>query len=405
VDEHHNMLTNVRLLFAKEMLGAVRDRRTFFLTVIFPLVFYPMVVAVMSRFGESERVRVETLVPTVLVVDTSGDGTFARALAQTDEFRVIPYFELERAIDALKHDAGHLVMAVSKSKGGEGLGLSVALHYDQTSQFSAIAAASVRRFLEAYLRDIVSAKLDALGYSYSDLSPPLAVTTADIATGESFGRAFLSRLLPYFMVLAVLAGAMGLGAEITAGEKERSTIATLLVSHLSRTEIVLGKFLTVLAISLSSCFLSALGLLVGVYALGSGLTPSSLPTSAVFRLDAAALGWMLVVLVPLAVILAALVVIVGTYARSQKEASTYLLPIYMVIVLVGMVSMTGTGTFGGAQYLIPIANALYVLQSVIVGDVVFRDIVLTLGANVLCGAGLIALAIQLFKREAVLFRS
>ena len=399
------MLKNVRLLFAKELVGAIRDRRTFFLTVIFPLIFYPMVISVMSRFGESERVRVETLVPTVFVVDTSGDSTFARELARTTDFRAIPYLDVDRALDALRHDAGHLVMEVGKGTGGEGLGLTVTLTYDQTSQYSAIAAASVRRFLEGYLKDVVTAKLDALGYNYSDLSPPLTVKTADIATGESFGRLFLSRLLPYFMVLAVLTGAMGLGAEITAGEKERSTIATLLVSHLSRTEIVLGKFLTVLTISLSSCVLSALGLLIGVRAFGGGLTPSSLPTSAVFRLDLVSLGWMLAVLVPLAVILSALVVIVGTYARSQKEASMYLLPIYMIIVLVGMVSMTGTAAFRGAQFLIPVANALYVLQSIIAGDIVFRDIVLTLGANVLCGAILIALAVQLFKREAVLFRS
>jgi sodium transport system permease protein len=399
------MLKNVRHLFAKELLGAIRDRRTFFLTVIFPLLFYPMVISVMSRFSESERVRVDTLVPTVLVVDASGDSTFARELARTTDFHAVPYLDLGRALDALRHDAGHLVMEVAKGTGGEGLGLSVTLHYDQTSQFSAIAAAGVRRFLEGYLKDVVTAKLDALGYDYADLSPPLSVQTVDIATGESFGRLFLSRLLPYFMVLAVLTGAMGLGAEITAGEKERSTIATLLVSQLSRTEIVLGKFLTVLTISLSSCLLSALGLLIGVRAFGGGLTPSSLPTSAVFRLDLASFGWMLAVLVPLAVILAALVVIVGTYARSQKEASTYLLPIYMLIVLVGMVSMTGTAAFRGAQFLIPVANALYVLQSIIVGDIVFRDIVLTLVANVVCGAILIALAIRLFKREAVLFRS
>jgi sodium transport system permease protein len=399
------MLKNVRLLFAKELHGAIRDRRTFFLTVIFPLIFYPMVISVMSRFGEAERVRVETLVPTVLVVDTSGDPAFARELAGTRDFHIRPYLDRDRALDALRHDVGHIVMEVSKQSGGEGLGLAVTLHYDQTSQFSAIAAASVRRFLEGYLKGVVSAKLEALGYEYNDLSPPLTLKMADVASGESFGRAFLSRLLPYFMVLAVLAGAMGLGAEITAGEKERSTIATLLVSHLSRTEIVLGKFLTVLTVSLASCLLSAFGLLIGVRAFGGGLTPSSLPTSAVFRIDAAAFGWMLAVLVPLAVILAALVVIVGTYARSQKEASTYLLPIYMVIVLVGMVSMTGTATFRGAQFLIPIANALYVLQSIIVGDVVLGDILLTLGANVVCGAILIVLAIQLFKREAVLFRS
>ncbi len=401
------MLRNVRLLFAKELQGAVRDRRTFFLTVIFPLVFYPMVVSVMSRIGDADRGRAETIVATVLVVDQSADAAFAREIAAARGVRLVPARDVAGAVDALRHDAGQLVMEVAAARGAgaPAQSLAVTLHYDPTNPTAILAAAAVRQFLDAYTQRVVAARLDAQGLAYDDLAPRVSVTTAEVATGESFGRLFLSRLLPYFMVLAVLTGAMGLGAEITAGEKERSTMATLLVSQLSRTEIVLGKFLTVLAISLASCLLSALGLLVGVYAFGGGLTPSSLPTSTVFRLDAVAFGWMLAVLVPLAVILAALVVIVGTYARSQKEASTYLLPIYMVIVLVGMVSMTGTAAFRGAQFLIPVANALYVLQSVIVGDIVFLDIVLTLAANVACGALLIWLAVRLFRREAVLFRS
>ena len=126
---------------------------------------------------------------------------------------------------------------------------------------------------------------------------------------------------------------------------------------------------------------------------------------AVFSLDLPAFGWMLVVLVPLAVILAALVIIVGSYARSQKEASTFLLPIYMVIVLVGMISMTGSVTFEGARYLIPVANALYALQAIILGDAALQNLFYTLIANVISGALLIAAAVQLFKREAVLFRS
>ena len=206
------------------------------------------------------------------------------------------------------------------------------------------------------------------------------------------------------MVLAILTGAMGLGAEITAGEKERSTIATLLVSQLTRTEIVLGKFLTVLTVSLVSSLLSAVGLLIGVRFFGGGLSPTG-AGGAVFSLDLSAFGWMLVVLVPLAVILAALVIIVGSYARSQKEASMFLLPIYMVIVLVGMISMTGTVAFEGARYLIPVANALYALQAIILGDAALQNLLYTLIANVVSGAVLIAVAVQLFKREAVLFRS
>jgi len=397
------MWRNVRLLFGKEILGAVRDRRTLFLTVFFPLIFYPLILSVMGRFGEAERARVEAIVPTVLVIDRAGDDTFNTELDRTNAFFVRYRSDLDAALGALKDEQGRVAMLVEKETGGEGIGLNVTLYYDQSEQLSAIAATRVRGFLEAYLRGVVSAKLDELGIDYDELTPPLTVQVEDVATGESLGRLLLSRLLPYFMVLAILTGAMGLGAEITAGEKERSTIATLLVSQLSRTEIVLGKFFAVLTVSLVSSLLSAVGLLIGVWFFGAGLAPGA--ESAVFRLDLPAFGWMLVVLVPLAVILAALVIIVGSFARSQKEASTYLLPIYMVIVLVGMVSMTGGVTFEGARYLIPVANALYALQGIIVGELVASNLLFTLGANVACGLLLIAASVQIFKREAVLFRS
>jgi len=399
------MWNNIRLLFSKELLGAVRDRRTLILTVVFPLIFYPLILSVMGRFTETERIRLETLTPIILVVDEAGDDPFREAWTQD---RTMLWREVENehvGIEALRSKDGYLLLVARKESGGEGVGLEIVLHFDQADQLGALAADAVRLFLESYLKDVVSDKLTALGYNYEDLSPPITVQTADVATGESVGRMILSRLLPYFMVLAILTGAMGLGAEITAGEKERSTIATLLVSQLTRTEIVLGKFFTVLTVSLISSLLSAVGLLIGVRFFGAGLTPAGMSSTAIFQLDLAAFGWILVVLIPLAVILAALVIIVGTFARSQKEASTYLLPIYMIIVLVGMMSMTGGVSFEGVRFLIPVANALYSLQDIIVGDVVFRNLLYTLIANVASGAILIAAAVRLFKREAVLFRS
>jgi len=294
-------------------------------------------------------------------------------------------------------------MAVDKESGGPGLGLEITLYYDKTDQAATIAAARVRDFLEAYLKETMRDKLDSLGLDYDELSAPLKMRVEDVTSSESLGRMILSRLLPYFMVLAILTGAMNLGAEITAGEKERGTIATLLVSQLSRTEIVLGKFLTILTVSLVSSLLSAVGLLIGIRFFGAGLAPVG--TQATFSLGLSAFGWMLAVLLPLAVILAALVMIVGSFARSQKEASTYLMPIYMVIILVAMISMTGGITFSGARFLIPVANALYALQEIILGDLKTIHFVYTLAANVGFGGALIVASIRLFRREAVLFRS
>jgi sodium transport system permease protein len=397
------MWKNVRLLFGKEIIGAVRDRRTLILTVFFPLIFYPLILAVMGNFTAAEQTRIEAITPTVIIVDQAYDETFRAHLQETTGF--YPFFDsdLIQAKADLKDGLGQVLMTVDKESGGPGVGLEVTLYYDQTDQVAVMAAGRVRTFLEVYLKEVMRSKLDALGLDYDDLSPPLKVSIEDVASSDSVGRMILSRLLPYFMILAILTGAMGLGAEITAGEKERGTIATLLVSQLSRIEIVLGKFFTVLTVSLVSSLLSAVGLLIGVRFFGGGLTPAG--SEATFALSLPSFGWMLVVLVPLAVILSALVIIVGSFARSQKEASTYLMPIYMVIVLVGLVSMTGGVSFEGARFLIPIANALYALQEIIVGDLRFMHLIYTLVANVFCGGLLIVASIQVFKREAILFRS
>ncbi len=397
------MWENIRLLFFKEITGAIRDRRTLILTIFFPLIFYPLILMVMGRFTAAEQTRLEEMVPTVIVVDRANDEMFRRHLRSTQTLYPLFYNDVDQGLLDLKSGIGQVVMSVDKESGGPGIGLNVVLYYDQTDQGATIAASRVRDFLEGYLKEVMRDKLDALGFDYDELSPPLSVRVEDVSSGESVGRMILSRLLPYFMVLAILTGAMGLGAEITAGEKERGTIATLLVSQLSRTQIVLGKFLTILTVSLVSSLLSAVGLLIGVRFFGGGLAPVG--TVVTFSLGLTDLGWMLVVLVPLAVILAALVVIVGSFARSQKEASTYLMPIYMVIILVGLISMTGGVSFVGVRFLIPVANAIYALQEIIEGNLQIFHLVYTLVANAICGGLLIAASIRLFKREAVLFRS
>lgn len=397
------MWSNIRLLFVKEIIGAVRDRRTMILTVFFPLVFYPLILLVIGHFTAAERTQIEEMIPAVIVVDRAADETFLAQLRSTATLTPLLYPSVEQGLSDLKAGMAHVMMAVDKESGGPGLGLEITLYYDKTDQAATIAAARVRNFLEGYLKETMRDKLDSLGLDYDELSVPLKMRVEDVTSSESLGRMILSRLLPYFMVLAILTGAMNLGAEITAGEKERGTIATLLVSQLSRTEIVLGKFLTILTVSLVSSLLSAVGLLIGIRFFGEGLAPVG--TEATFSLGLSAFGWMLAVLLPLAVILAALVMIVGSFARSQKEASTYLMPIYMVIILVAMISMTGGITFSGLRFLIPVANALYALQEIILGDLQTIHFIYTLVANVGFGGALIVASIRLFRREAVLFRS
>ncbi len=401
------MRGKIRLLFAKEITGAFRDRRTMFLTVLFPLIFYPMVFAVMGRFSASEQISYEDFTPAVYVVDRADEPRLTSHLAAEPAVRWLFARGVDEAVAQMEEGEGQAVLLVERSPsgGGPGLGLVATLYFDHSDQIASLAAGKVRETLGGYLEGVVRENLDVLGMDYDELTAPMTLQTEDIAGENWIGQMLLSRLLPYFMVLAILTGSMGLGGEITAGEKERGTIATLLVSQLSRTDIVLGKFFAVMTVSLISALLSAVGLLIGLRFFGGDLISISGGGDAAFLIGWSTLGWMLAVLIPLAIILAALVIIIGSFARSQKEASTYLMPIYMVIVLIGLVTITGTDGFSEGRFFVPIANALYALQEILSGTMVAQHALVTLAANSVVGGILIALGVRMFKRESVLFRS
>jgi len=401
------MRGKIRLLFAKEITGAFRDRRTMFLTVLFPLIFYPMVFAVMGRFSASEQISYEDFTPAVYVVDRADEPRLTSHLAAEPAVRWLFARGVDEAVAQMEEGEGQAVLLVERSPsgGGPGLGLVATLYFDHSDQIASLAAGKVRETLGGYLEGVVRENLEVLGMDYDELTAPMTLQTEDIAGENWIGQMLLSRLLPYFMVLAILTGSMGLGGEITAGEKERGTIATLLVSQLSRTDIVLGKFFAVMTVSLISALLSAVGLLIGLRFFGGDLISITGGGDAAFLIGWSTLGWMLAVLIPLAIILAALVIIIGSFARSQKEASTYLMPIYMVIVLIGLVTITGTDGFSEGRFFVPIANALYALQEILSGTMVAQHALVTLAANSVVGGILIALGVRMFKRESVLFRS
>ncbi|HDI10723.1 MAG TPA: ABC transporter permease, partial [Candidatus Acetothermia bacterium] len=204
----------------------------------------------------------------------------------------------------------------------------------------------------------------------------------------------LSQLLPYFLVLSILSGAMGLGAEITAGEKERGTLATLLSSRLSREEIVLGKFMAVLAVSLITAVISAVGLMLGIRSFGAQL--GGVPVTSV--------AWVLVLLIPLAMDLSAVVIIVGSFARTQKEASAYLLPVTMLVIVLGISTTMGGGELSGAKLAIPIAGPMAAIKRALVGGLAVREVVWALLSSLVLAGLLLWLAVRLFRSEKVLFR-
>ncbi len=384
------------LLYRKELLQAVRDRRTVFMTMVFPLVFYPLLFGLLGDVVGRQEARLAGLVPRVAVVIEGEAPELVQALRNSPE--LIPHFysDPEEALAAIERGEGELALRVRRVPERGELGYELTIYYDATSQEAQAGVAKLRAFLQGFFQELTLNRLAAMGIDPQEVQPPFTLEAVDVGGQGALGRAILAQVLPYFLVLSILFGALGFGAEITAGEKERGTISTLLSSRLSRREIVVGKFLAILTVSLASTLVSALGLLLGIRLFGASLTGSGL--------SLATAGWILAVLVPLAVVLSAAVLIVGSFARTQKEASVYLLPLYMLIILLGIAIMLGTSQPRGPELAVPVAGAMAAIRGALAGDLTPGELSWTLLSSLPLGAALLWLSVKIYRSEKVLFR-
>jgi sodium transport system permease protein len=203
-------------------------------------------------------------------------------------------------------------------------------------------------------------------------------------------------------------GAFYPAIDLVAGEKERGTMETLLICPASRTEIVIGKFLTVMTFSMSTAILNLISMgLTGNYMMSmargsalnqiSNLTPPSL----------SALMWVLVLLVPLAALFSALCLSLATFARSSKEGQYYLTPLLMVTMGLTVFCLMPTVEITPFYSVMPVVGPSLLLKELLVspgsaGPLVYAIPVLV--TSVIYSLLALWWAIEQFSREEVLFR-
>jgi sodium transport system permease protein len=209
-------------------------------------------------------------------------------------------------------------------------------------------------------------------------------------------------MLPYILILGAFGGAIYAAFDQVAGEKERGTLETLLVSPASRRDIVFGKFTAVVGVCIVSSVLSLVGFMIPFY---SGLKAFAWLAKGGVHLSPAALGVALLVLLPLSVLFAGALLALSTFARNQKEAQTYLGSLFPLVLLPAMLSMF-IGTDAGRHIaLVPILGASVIIKQALSGsyDPVF--IVLAFAGSVFWAGLALAFATRLFQKESVLIKA
>jgi sodium transport system permease protein len=214
------------------------------------------------------------------------------------------------------------------------------------------------------------------------------------------GAYILGTLVPYLLVLLIASAASHIAIDTTAGEKERSTLETILVSAASRCELLLGKFLATFITAVVAGVMGLLGLVLTL------LAPMSVQafSGQDIALPLWSVGVLLLMILPVALLMSSILLAFGCFARSAREGQTFATYFVMCVAVLAVMAVVTDVEPNKQLLLMPIVGTTQVQRQILSGSAEPSDIALTILSTLVVGGISLGLAIRLFANERVMFR-
>ena len=208
-------------------------------------------------------------------------------------------------------------------------------------------------------------------------------------------KQFIKMLMPFLLIIFLFSGCMAICTEAIAGEKERGTIYTLLVTPTKRSEIAIGKIIALSIVSLTSATFSFLGIISSLPKLVGGAIGLNVygPSTYVF---------IFIIVIITVIFFTSLLLLLSSFAKSVKEASQLALVIYIPTMLAGVISMLGFEEGKPLLSLVPIYNSITAMSNIFSGEVNYLILGLTIGSNLIYITGFIFLLTKMFNSEKIM---
>jgi len=400
-------LHNVAVVYRKELREALRDRRTLISSLLVPLVLFPLLTAGLGAAISALIGKAKEEIPTVMILGGEDSPAILAELHGSNKIRIVPTQpnwkdqiinkDIRAAIEippGFQNDVDHQKTA------------ALLIHNYEGDMKSAIATDNIQKSLEKYRDRIVHDNLSAKNIPDSALKP-FEIKENNVAPPEKVGGAAFGGVIGYMVILLCLTGSMYPAMDLTAGEKERGTMETILSSPIARVDLVFGKFFLVLTAALVTAALSvtsmgaSFAVLEHIHAFDkAGSDAAQLQLQIHFTTVLS----VFIMVLPVAVLFAAALMTVAVFAKSYKEAQSYVTPLMFIVIIPAVCAMLPIDLTAKLS-LVPILNASLLCKELVTGTYHWNFIaIIFLSTCVYAGIALF-LAVKMFQREDVLFRS
>lgn len=441
------MRKTILTIWKKELKDTIRDRRTLLVMIMMPMFLMPLLTIGMFKFMDYQMEKQSEKVVKISIIEEGEASVFVKMIEEQEKIEIVEIEDISSE-SSTKDSGGAGLKDVSlefftkdfsetedKMKkaiadGDLDLGIIIPENFQENIKSQEIAEIIIIQKSTNMDSESALARISSLVTNFNDqilqerfvdqeISPKILakviVIPKNVASEKETGGFILGLIIPLFIVMWSIMGGQYTAIDVSAGEKERKTLESLLFIPLKRIDIVLGKFLAVSTVSLISVIISIGSFYVAlIYSGGFGpmamsgqeLSAEKMAESIVvnFSIDPQAILILLVVSLFLVLMFSAIILSVAIFAKSFKEAQSYISPSYLIVIL-PVVLVNSMPGFEPALwfFVLPAVNATLLFKEVLMGVYDSGHILLTLSSLIVYSVLAIFIATKIYSKEGVLF--
>ena len=400
-------MSGIRQIFGKELARIFRDKKMIFSVFLLPVIIMIAILSIINVLASNMENNIESHISNVYmmnepesfqqILENSGVKCNITAIDTDAQMEDAKAEILSGDADLIVEFPENLEQAVAGYQEGDQIP-QIKTYQNPSEEYSTQAADNLTQVLETYRQTLLSQRVGDMEslvvFQVNADNDEMYIQDEEKASGRAIGM-----MLPYFITILLFAGAMGIGTDMIAGEKERGTMASLLVSPIKRSSIVLGKVFSLMVISgLSSLIYVAAMVVCAPMMMDSFGGAGDLN----IQLSIRQILMLAFLLVAISFLYSSIIALFSVFVKSVKEASTYVMPAYMLILVIGLVTMFNFGETDSSSYMIPLYNTALTLQGILTQETTLAQYAVTLVETLVIGGVLTGVIVKAFESEKVM---
>ncbi len=393
----------IKIVYFKELLDTIRDRRTIISMIVVPVFVFPLLTLGFASFTSKMVAKSAEEIQPVAVIGAQYSPELYALADISEKINIVDINpdsiessindKLVRAVLIIPEHFSERIISNDST--------SVTIVSNDADTKSNFAAINVRKLVMQYQETVVNNRLVERGVDPA-ITESFVVEEKNVSE-EKMGSYLLSMFIPYIIIILSMVGAMYTAIDLTAGEKERGTLETILVSPIPRWQLATGKFLTILTTSIVSTVM-VLGSMSATMFLGLMSSPG-MDEFAKFEITPLMIFIIFLMMIPTACLLSAVIMSIAMFAKSHKEAQSYVSPLMFIVILPSMVSFMPGVELNIQLAFVPLVNICLSIKEAMMGSVNWLYIAIIFISTVIYAAFAIFVTHRLYEKESVLFRT